>query len=572
MKKIATSLSDGRQESWLWQYGLLLVIYVLTTWFTTAFYMGDTWIYVGDIATHGFRENFWEFGHPIWRPLGWLAAKALYPINRHRLGEDWKANVTASLMVVSWFAGLLSTWLVYALAKRFSRRRWVPYLVAIAFLFSNSILNYTQTGHSYVPGMCLTLAGLYLLVKAGQTGDMSRWTSGLAGAALAGAICMWLPLLFPVPAILLSPLILFGFGRNQWRLVLQTALSLALCVGVVYVAMMINLGIHDVASFKAWIGSSAHGILPDTPVRAIQRMIFGLARNWINMGNDGRLFKRYLVHDPFNPVSLGDLVRFSLWKLLLFYVFLSAIVVNLLLSKVGKRTFVLLCLNALPVVGFALFLFESGSIDRYLPLMPMLLLSYAVALGDDSARTWNKVIGVVFVSVAVIANVAYMSAFRLSNEQEKVALRIRSLEPMLTSASRVITVNEQDEVYAFNQNFPFNPINRSGHLSADTIVDPGSAQVSRWRQIFAGKTLTKWDGGGDVWVTRRVLSARPQPDWNWVEGDDPSLSWTHIQKFFANLEFGPAVGGDDGFVLVLPSPRNRQFLNQVALEAPSAHD
>jgi hypothetical protein len=546
------------------QYAFIFIIYVLATWLTDAFYMGDTWIYVGDIATNGLRANFWEFGHAIWRPLGWLVAKALYPLNRHWLGEDWRANVTASLIAINWFAGFIAASLVYALASLFCQRRWVAYLVTIAFLFSNSILNYTQTGHSYVPGICLVLAGLYLLVKGGERGDSSRKTSGLAGSALAGGICMWLPLLFSVPAILLCPLILFGFDKNRLRLVLQTAVSVALVVGFVYVAMMINLGIHDAATFKTWIGSSGHGILPDTPIRAVQRMIFGMSRNWINMGNDGRLFKRYLVNDPFNPVSLADLVRFSVWKLVLFYVFLSAIVANLLLSKPGRRTLVLLLLNAIPVVGFALFLFESGSIDRYLPLFPMLLLSFAVSLGADSARSWNRVIALAFVGVVVFANVSAMSAVTLRNEQEKVALRIRDLEPMLNSESRVITVNEQDEVYAFNQNFPFNRINRSGRLAADSLVDPGSTQISRWRQIFASKTLAKWDKGGDVWITKRVLSSRPKADWNWVEGDDPNISWTDIYKFFGNLEFGQAVGKEDGFVLVLPSDHNRQFLNKVA--------
>ena len=32
-----------------------------------------------------------------------------------------------------------------------------------------------------------------------------------------------------------------------------------------------------------------------------------MARSVINMGNDGLLFKRYLVHDPLNTVSLADL-------------------------------------------------------------------------------------------------------------------------------------------------------------------------------------------------------------------------------------------------------------------------
>ena len=51
-------------------------------------------------------------------------------------------------------------------------------------------------------------------------------------------------------------------------------------------------------------------------------LIFGFARSFINMGDDGILFKRFLLHDPYNPVSLFDLLRLSLFKYLLFYAFL----------------------------------------------------------------------------------------------------------------------------------------------------------------------------------------------------------------------------------------------------------
>ena len=37
------------------------------------------------------------------------------------------------------------------------------------------------------------------------------------------------------------------------------------------------------------------------------------------MGDDGPLFKGYLLRDPFNPVSFTDMFRVSLEQLLLFY-------------------------------------------------------------------------------------------------------------------------------------------------------------------------------------------------------------------------------------------------------------
>lgn len=116
----------------------------------------------------------------------------------------------------------------------------------------------------------------------------------------------------------MSLLFLFGGDRPRARLVAEAAFVFTLLVALVYISMIVNLGIHNVAALRAWIASSSHGVSPDVPLKAIQRMIFAFARNFVNMGNDGRLFKRYLVHDPFSQVSFLQLVRFSLWKLALF--------------------------------------------------------------------------------------------------------------------------------------------------------------------------------------------------------------------------------------------------------------
>jgi hypothetical protein len=166
----------------------------------------------------------------------------------------------------------------------------------------------------------------------------------------------------------------------------------------------------------------------------------------------------------------------------------------------------------------------------------------------------------------ISSNLSAMSTTALNRAQEQAVTRIRDLEPLLTRQSRVVTVNQQDELYAFNQNFPFHPINRSGRLDADILADPNSTQMPRWRWIFAIKTLAMWDRGGDVWITKRVLHQRPLPEWNWVEGDDPRVSWPDIYSFFSRLETGKAVGDQDGFVLVSPSPQNEQLLRGIARE------
>src|SRR5436190_17025709 len=324
----------SQRTRWLLPYLLLLVLYILATWFTDGFFMGDTRIYVADVLkVNSLGATFWDAGHPFWRPLAWLASRI-----------DPRGNVTLTLMTINWVTGLVGVFLVYAIASRLSQRRWVACFAAITFLFSNPILNYAQTGQPYVTGLSFILLGFYILLREAQKPAQSWRTPLFAGSALAFGVCVWMPYIFSLPAIGLSPVILFGFDKPRIRLFLRTCVVCAVVGALVYVSMAIHLNIHDAAGLKAWIGSASHGALPDAPLKAIQRMLFTLARSLINMGNAGWIFKRYTVHDPFNPVSLSDLVRFSLWKLILFYVFVFAVLYNLFFSRIGKKTLALLLL------------------------------------------------------------------------------------------------------------------------------------------------------------------------------------------------------------------------------------
>jgi hypothetical protein len=182
-------------------------------------------------------------------------------------------------------------------------------------------------------------------------------------------------------------------------------------------------------------------------------------------------------------------------------------------------------------------------------------------------RLWATVIALIFSATVIFSSVGAMSRWTLQRKQETVAARIGDLQPLLKANSRVITINQQDEIYEFNQNFPFHPLNRAGHLATDLVVDPMTTQVLRWRPTFAAKTLSLWEQGGDVWLTRRVLSSRPESDWAWVEGDDPRVSWSDIHNFFSQVEMEKSIGGNDGFMLVSPSQKNKEFLRRVVQDA-----
>ncbi len=552
-------LSTTRWTNNLRGYGFALVAYVLATICTNAYFMGDTVYYVDSMD-----DEFWEFGHLFWRPAGWLLSRAFGSLITLLTGaQEARDHATYTFLAIGWLSGLLSALLVNALVRRVCRREWVAGLVTVALIASYGFLNYAQTGNSYVPGLSLLLLGIYLLTRDGERPVPPVRTALLAGLALAGAVCLWLLYVWAIPAALAVPLFLYGFDRGRRNFVMQTLAALTLATGLAYVLVLAHLGIYTPGALKAWMAASSHGM---TNMTGWSRTTFGLARTFIHMGEDGVLFKRFLVHDPFNPVTLADLFRLSLWKFALFYLFVAAMVLSLLRSPKGKRILALLLLNAIPLIAFAALVFEGGSMERYLPLYPIAFLALGYLLHSERSLAASKVIALLFVAAAIITNLSFMAKPVLDRHEEAVAARARPLQPLLKPESRVATV--RDVLEKSNWEYPFNPATRN--LRYHSIVSLNTASVTRWRQDFAAKAFSVWEQGGDMWVTRRVLSPHPLADWNWVEGDDPRVSWTDMYEFFSQFEMGAPVGGEDGFVPLLPTARNEQILSGLARENPTA--
>jgi hypothetical protein len=368
---------------------------------------------------------------------------------------------------------------------------------------------------------------------------------------------MWFPFLLSLPAVLLSPLILCKFDQRTLRLILTTACFVAVFGALSYGGIAIGLlGLTSVRGFRAWIAAASH----DTEIRGVTRMVFGFARSFIYMGNDGMLFKRYLLKDPFNSVTLLDLLRLSFWKLALFYLLLAAMCVSLLRSAMGKRVLLLLALSTIPTLLFAI-VFDGGAIERYFPLYPALFFSVALSLCCGKPLPGLRYLAIIFGAAVILANASAMAKPVQDRVQQESAARIEALLPVLKPHSRIMMVNWQDDLINFGRSFPLHPINRRGGLQLGALVTPGTTYATRWREEFAASALKAWQLGGDVWISKRALSARPRADWNWVEGDVPNLSWSDFARFFAQLETGQSVGGDDGFVMVLPTANNQELLS-----------
>jgi hypothetical protein len=87
------------------------------------------------------------------------------------------------------------------------------------------------------------------------------------------------------------------------------------------------------------------------------------------------------LHDPYGQVSLSSLIRTVGWKLVAFYFFAAALA-WVLINSAERWALLLLAVTGIPLFGFVVFLFESGSPERYLPLFPFVCIGPALALSE----------------------------------------------------------------------------------------------------------------------------------------------------------------------------------------------
>ena len=538
----------------------LVAIYILVLWATASLNIGDTPVYVDAILRvesggskrfwdQGGFLSFWEFGHLLWRPLGWLTFKALRPL----LDPDFRAGVTQTLLILNWVFGLISVLSLYALVFQISQRRWASYVAAVGFILTNAFLNYAQSGCSYVPGLALLILGFYLMVDAGAEIKASRWKTMAAGLALAGAIGMWFPYFCAIPAALAAPLILFGPGRPVLRTVLSATITCVLATVFIYGAAIGALGLRSVTEVSQWVRSSSHEV---TENRGVSRVLFGIPRALINMGADSVYFKRFLTRDAYNPVSLFDLARRSLWKIAFAYLFLLALTVGLYVFD--RRVLVLFLVNVLPVVAFAIF-FAGGVLERYFPMFPMIFVALACCLSAKETGRLVRYVLFGFILVAGVVNGIALSKPVVEAEREATLARVRELFPLVNENTRVF-VAPQDQLWGSAGRLQFER-QTSNNFHVDPVAILGTAQVPQWRRDVAGQTLAAWDAGHDVWISKRLRSSYPKSEWNWTEGEDSRIRWIELHDFFAPLETNASAGGDDGFLKLTPTENNRRLLN-----------
>jgi hypothetical protein len=377
----------------------------------------------------------------------------------------------------------------------------------------------------------------------------------------------WFPYVFVAPAAAVISLVYRRSSdvtlQNALRFALKTLIATSLVLILVYGAVVLHLGISSPSEVKDWILSAGHGVKPGMVTNSM-RMVFGIPRSFIEMGDDGKMIKRYLYRDPYAPTSIADIATTSGLPLALFYGTLAVLLWSASRSREGRQALLILAVAAAPVGFFAVVVFEAGSMERYLPIYPFLAL--AVAHGLQPAFRWNVhrwLAAVLFGFIAIKSGMA-MSPMRAAERQQAQVDRIGAIRQELSSTGVLVILNYQDEVMHFAKTYPFHPLNRPKAVATYSVFETGNARMNIWREEFAQRVVRAWNEEGTVWVAKRFLAERPLPSWNWVEGEDARISWTLSREFFRQFEYERETGGEDGFVVLKRSEANRSRLEPLA--------
>lgn len=540
---------------------------------------GDTLRYAGDVVHHARGESaqFWEFGHLLWRPWGYVGFRSIGPLFREWF-RDTDVQAVARFFIVTNFVCCLGTLiLTWALLLRLVSLPLAT-LVAIAFCGANCFLDYITLGSAYLPALFFECLGLWLIVVGSRPPRHKVIWFSLAGASYAVSVLLWFPYIFVsagmVVFLFLWPLDNAGhFDRHNWARQIRPGAIFVVSFVIFYAAVLSNGaladGIHNAAQFKQWIIDSDSGWSQHLN---IVRAATGVPRSLYELASDTILLKRWFFHDPYNVVHIGQLAGALFLKMAFFYLGILSIAWILFREKSGRMTLAVMLSAALPLLFFAIVIFEPGSTSRYLPLLPFLYLAAAVAL----ARGSNRQLAYAGV-IALLASSLAFNIFTLTHESSVMTSEVRNERTLL---DRAISNEAVVFIPTLHEQFYYVPLTRpldhglsSSKYQTMDVVEVASTRLLHWRTEFAARVLDAWSTGKEVWLSRHVDANRPDASWEWIEGDDPRIKWAELPSFFQQFQTDASVGSEaNGFVRLAKTPVNVSLLSQLRSADPKYID
>lgn len=536
-------------------YGLLLAV-------TASADPGDTRDYANSIV-HRFSGDdlfFWESGHLLWRPLGYLVVLLAHPAHAEISRATLYADVVHTLTTISILMGAVALLAFLAFLRRMQLRAIPAAGATIAMALSCAFLNYAQTGTAYIPSLAMLIVALWSLA----VGDERPASHGIAPAiAFAASVVFWLPMMFVVPVAAASQIILRGDGRRRRIAAVGACVLSGALVLAAYISVALVEHIHSLSGFRAWLTVASHGVHDSG---GVARAAIGLARSVLSTEQVGLTAKRHMLGDPYAPATLADVVRAGLYRVALFYAAGGIVVVTLARHRLRARVLALLVITAVPVLAFAI-AWQGGDLERYLALFPALFFAVGAALSALPQRRGVLCTAVVIVVLGAF-NLRDFSRGAAARACATLATRLRSV-PAAASGPTLLVTLRSDELTAMRGRCPDAPVLHQPNLpSVLDLFSPHVAGGDQWRRLFADRALRTWRDGGRVWVSARLLDPRPPAEWHWAEGDDPQVHWRDFPAFFNRLALGELGSGKNSFVEVVASPANVAALDSLPRAAP----
>jgi hypothetical protein len=201
---------------------------------------------------------------------------------------------------------------------------------------------------------------------------------------------------------------------------------------------------------------------------------------------------------------------------------------------------------AVPVMIFAVFLFEPSSIERFMPVFPFFFLAIGYQLSVTRHDVKMRSAALLFSAGVLISTIGSYRNAVVQRYWAPATARLMALSQHVAPGSVVMVLSHQDaiDLYALDNplgdaSMPFDP---------SVVVRPANQSIFCWRELFAQHVLAAWNTSREVWISQRLLAAVPLPDWGWAEGDDPAIRWRSVPEFFRAFQFDATIGGQDGFV------------------------
>lgn len=553
-----------------WQAALVALAFLALWSLTVPDVTADTPVYVSQIfkfykgGASADPKLLWEFGHLLWRPMAYPLWRILSPALASWSGGNPYLEITAVLIGINFFAGIALSLALFFTCRKLGLTSVASFVVTVAFLSTSTVLNYIHSGMSYNLGLALQIAALLLILHACTNIEKRAavWQSILGGVALGLSWAVWFPYILTGAAPLLAGLFVDGppkTGTERKRRGNLLAVLLLAAAGITLVTFGIGAWIDHISSpadFMHWVKNSAHGV--ETQHRLI-RLPTGVTRSFLYFGDEGILFKRFAMGDPYAPVHFGDLLQAGLWKILAVFLALAALAGTLAIHRKTWPVLGVLVSAAVPCLGFAVLLFDTSEPARYEPAYAALVVAVcAVLLLPRSIRVGRWCLIAFAAAMFVVNWTAY--GWSLRESTATAIARVNLIHEHAGAHDTVFLLSFRDPVSTFVQKAPFSRYNSPDTLALHHAIEPGSSLVLTWRHDAACRMLNTWKAGGKDWISDRLVAARPLPSWNWAEHDDDRVHWTDVESFFAPLARGEHIGGADGFFLLPESPANRQRL------------